>query len=330
MQSSSKMFTELLSTLPKHNHNIFSVDLYQYQGFWYDSKILEGVIQVQQQFQALSTDIIIAGWPKTGNTWLKALCFAIATRKQYHQTKNPLLTNLPHNLVPVLEIDFLNNPKIRETLHHSVLSTHMPYTSLPKSITSSGCKIIYICRDPKDTFVSFYHFFRRLHVLSTRVGGSKTDLDSSFHDEFDMFSEGKTTNGPYWDHVLGYYKASLDRPDMFLFMKYEELVEDPVFYVKKLARYMDKPFSLEEELEGIPEKIVKTCSFQSLSGLEVNKTGKYYVHESYMLDNNTFFRKGNIGDWKNHMTPEMAKRIDGITSERLRGFDFSFGQPIAP
>ncbi|KAK4486853.1 hypothetical protein RD792_006161 [Penstemon davidsonii] len=145
-----------------------------------------------------------------------------------------------------------------------------------------------------------------------------------------MFCEGKTANGPFWDHVLGYYKASLDRPDMFLFMKYEELVEDPVFYVKKLARYMDIPFSLEEELEGVPEKIVKMCSFQSLSGLEVNKTGKYYVHESYMLDNNTFFRKGNIGDWKNHMTPEMAKKIDGITAERLRGFDFSFGQPIAP
>ncbi|KAL3848952.1 hypothetical protein ACJIZ3_010834 [Penstemon smallii] len=103
-----------------------------------------------------------------------------------------------------------------------------------------------------------------------------------------------------------------------------------LLYVKKLATFMDKPFSLEEEQEGMPKKIVKMCSFQSLSGLEVNKTGKFSPNEHYVLDNRSFFRKGIIGDWKNHMSEEMAEKIDRITEEKLRGSGFSFSKPTAP
>ncbi|KAL3848951.1 hypothetical protein ACJIZ3_010833 [Penstemon smallii] len=135
-------FTDLLSTLPNMN------DLYQYQGFWYPCYILEGVLQVQQQFQALPTDIIITGWPKTGNTWLKALL------------KNPLLNHLPHALIPFLEIDFFKNPNMRDSHQHSILSTHMPYTSLPKTIASSGCKIIYIYLSGTKGYICFFMAFR--------------------------------------------------------------------------------------------------------------------------------------------------------------------------
>ncbi|KAK4486858.1 hypothetical protein RD792_006166 [Penstemon davidsonii] len=330
----NNFFTELLSTLPKQNRVGTLRDLYKYQGFWYSSIILTGVTQAQKQFQALPTDIIIAGGPKTGNTWLKALCFAIATRKRYqddhdHQIENhPLLSNLPHSLVPFLEVDFLKDtPTITNTREHTLLSTHMPYTSLPESIPSCGCKIIYICREPKDTFVSQWHFAKRLDELRSARSGSEMKLDSSliYHDEFNLFCEGKTSWGPYWDHVLGYYKASLDKPDMFLFLKYEELKADTVFYVRKMAEFMCEPFSNEEEHEGMPEKIVRMCSFQSLSGLEVNKTGKFRPIGHVELDNCAYFRQGNTGDWKYHLTPEMAERIDTIKEEKLRGSGFSFG-----
>ncbi|KAL3848948.1 hypothetical protein ACJIZ3_010830 [Penstemon smallii] len=278
LPNSDNFFTELLSTLPKQNRVGTSRDLYKYQGFWYSSIILTGVIQAQKQFQALK--------PATRNT-----------------------------------------PTITNTREHTLLSTHMPYTSLPESISSCGCKIIYICREPKDTFVSQWHFAKRIDELSSARSGSEMKLDSSsiYHDEFDLFCEGKTSWGPYWDHVLGYYKASLDRPDMFLFLKYEELKADTVFYVRKIAEFMCEPFSNEEEHEGMPEKIVRMCSFQSLSGLEVNKTGKFRPIGHVELDNCAYFRQGNTGDWKYHLTPEMAERIDRITEEKLRGSGFSFG-----
>lgn len=36
-----------------------------------------------------------------------------------------------------------------------------------------------------------------------------------------------------------------------------------------------------------------------------------------------FIRKGEVGDWKNHMTPEMAARFDAWIEENLRGTGLS-------
>lgn len=77
--------------------------------------------------------------------------------------------------------------------------------------------------------------------------------------------------GTVLDHVLGYWKQSLDKPESLLFLKYEELTKDTLFYVRKLAEFMGKPFSRDE---GLPERIVKLCSFDNLSNLEVIKNGQ--------------------------------------------------------
>lgn len=37
-----------------------------------------------------------------------------------------------------------------------------------------------------------------------------------------------------------------------------------------------------------------------------------------------FIRKGEIGDWKNHMTDEMAKRFDDWAENNLNGTGLSF------
>jgi hypothetical protein len=37
-----------------------------------------------------------------------------------------------------------------------------------------------------------------------------------------------------------------------------------------------------------------------------------------------FIRKGQVGDWKNYMTPEMAARFDAWTEENIRGTGLTF------
>ncbi|MFQ6641949.1 hypothetical protein Gotur_016710 [Gossypium turneri] len=81
---------------------------------------------------------------------------------------------------------------------------------------------------------------------------------------------------------------------------------------------MGYPFSSEEQQQGVPENIVKMCSFDNLSGLKVNKTGRHRETE-----NNIFFRKGKIGDWKNYLTTEMAQRLDQRTMQKLSGSGLS-------
>ena len=42
------------------------------------------------------------------------------------------------------------------------------------------------------------------------------------------------------------------------------------------------------------------------------------------VPNNAFFRKGVAGDWRNHMTPEMARRLDEIVADKLHAVGLAF------
>ncbi|KAL3498428.1 hypothetical protein ACH5RR_041160 [Cinchona calisaya] len=87
------------------------------------------------------------------------------------------------------------------------------------------------------------------------------------------------------------------------------------FHVKRIAEFMGCPFSKEEEASGIVNAIVKSCSFDKMSNLEVNKSGKDWSGLYY----NTLFRRAVTEDWKNYLTPDMAHQIDHLTIEKFKG-----------
>ncbi|GAV85697.1 Sulfotransfer_1 domain-containing protein [Cephalotus follicularis] len=308
MQKAHIRSMEIIPTLNKSKG--WHSDMYEYQGFWYDSMLLQGLILAQDLFRAQSSDIFLCSHPKTGTTWLKALTFAIATRTQFDESSSPLLTKMPHDCIPSLELDLLKLLNQRDPETH-FLATHFPYSSLPKSIIASGCKIVYVCRDPRDTFVSIWKFAEKILFKHTEP--------IPVEEAFEMFCQGVSHYGPYWEHVLGFWRASLESPEKILFLKYEELKKDPALYVKKLADFYGRPFSVEEEEKGVIENIVKMCSFENLSNLEVNKTGKHMLDTPFPIENNLFFRKGKVGDWKDCLTDEMAERLSQIVEQKLSG-----------
>ncbi|KAJ4847714.1 hypothetical protein Tsubulata_027606, partial [Turnera subulata] len=109
---------ELLSSLPKIKAWRYST-LYNYQGFWYIPGAVHAVASCQRHFEAQNTDTIIATFPKTGTTWLKALAFAILTRAQYPPSQSSLLSSNPHELVPFLELKLYINNQIPDDMEHN-------------------------------------------------------------------------------------------------------------------------------------------------------------------------------------------------------------------
>jgi estrone sulfotransferase len=209
-KNEAKNYNEVMSTLPKVK-GLRGDDYYLYQGFWYAPFFLEGLMSVQEHFNPQSTDIFVASFPKTGTTWLKALTFAIFTRSRLSgSTTSSLLTKMPHDCVPFLKYNLAQKPSNRD-LAIPLLSTHVPYSCLPKSIISSSCKIIYICRDAKDAFVSLWYFLATLQR-------SKNVEHLPLEEAFELFCNGIANFGPYWNHVLGYWRASLEFPEKILFL----------------------------------------------------------------------------------------------------------------
>ncbi|KAI4357967.1 hypothetical protein L6164_001879 [Bauhinia variegata] len=309
---------EVISSLPVEQGWVAS-HLCQYQGFWHSTRQMQGVLACQKHFQAHDTDIILVTTPKSGTTWLKALTFALLNRNKYQDLQtHPLLTSSPHVLVPFLELDLYldkeENPLPDFTSFPSprLFSTHLPYVSLPKSMKESTCKLVYLCRDPKDTFVSLWHFTNRLRLKNMGT--------NSLEDSFEKFCRGVSLYGPFWDHVLGYWKQNLENPEKIMFLRYEELKADPALVLKELASFIGSPFSKEEEANGLVDDILKLCSFDNLSNLEVNKNGKLLSGE----ENRAFFRRGEVGDWKNYLTLEMIEQLNAIVKEKLEVHGLKF------
>ncbi|XP_021718354.1 cytosolic sulfotransferase 12-like [Chenopodium quinoa] len=291
----------LISTLPKDQGWVLSY-LYQYQGFWHPIRQLQGVLSCQRHFQARDTDIILITSPKCGTTWLKALAYAVINRKTNppRGDNHPLLSFNPHKSVPFLELKVYVDhqvPDLTELPSPRLFSTHLPVESLPLSIKETGCKVVYLARDPKDAFISLWHFANKLRPQNS----CKLQLEEAF----DKFCKGVSLYGPFWDHVLSYWKCSLEKSNNVFFLKYEELKVQPKLCLKKLAEFWERPFSLEEENNGVVDEILSLCSFDNLSNLEVNKVGKLSSGEQ----NNAFFRKGEVGNWANYFTQEMTEKI---------------------
>ncbi|KAL5708470.1 hydroxyjasmonate sulfotransferase [Ranunculus cassubicifolius] len=183
-----------------------------------------------------------------------------------------------------------------------IFGTHVHYPLLPNSIKDSDCKIVYLCRNPRDNFISLWQFMNKLYC------------------------RGVSLSGPFWDHVLGFWKASLENPKKVLFLQYEEMKKDTTCLVKKLAEFLGCPFTQEEESQGIIDGIVKMCSFDHLKKLDVNNQMGviYFSRKSSDFSRKILLRKGEVGDWMNYFTPSMINQLDRIIEEKLHGSGLEF------
>uniref|UniRef100_A0A7N0TUH4 Sulfotransferase n=1 Tax=Kalanchoe fedtschenkoi TaxID=63787 RepID=A0A7N0TUH4_KALFE len=277
----------LLRSLPKAKGWLgSSAPLYKYQGSWYYARILHGVISTQQHFHPHPTDILLATIPKSGTTWLKAIAYSIVNRGGKSSAggtgDNPLLTNSPHDLVPLLEINLYAGkpvPDLSSMPPPRLFASHLPISKLP---AAAFCKVVCLCRNPKDTFTSEWNFTNKLKV----VGEEET---ISIEEAFDMFCNGINAFGAYCG--IAYWSTG-----------------------RRAWRGL-------EDAKGVVDEMVKLCSFDRLSNLQVNKSMNGKING---VPNSIFFRRGNVGDSKNFLSSGMIDRLDRIVKDQFSPFGLEF------
>lgn len=310
---------EMLLSLPRQK-GWRTPYLYEFQGFWCQPKEIEAILSFQNHFISRESDVILATIPKSGTTWLKGLVFSIMNRKHFDvidSKTHPLHHSNPHDLVPFFEYKLYSNnqiPDLSKLPDPRLFATHIPFNSLmlQESIKNASPKIVYLCRNPLDTFISSWHFVNNLRPKSLPP--------LQIEEAFKMYCDGIIVFGPFWEHMLGYWNESLKHPNGVLFLKYEEMREDIVSNLKELAKFLGCPFSVEEEKEGVIMEIAKLCSFDKMKNLEVNKSGKSIKN----FENKHLFRKGEVGDWVNYLSPSMVEQLTQIMEEKLDGSGLTF------
>ncbi|OWM90052.1 cytosolic sulfotransferase 15-like [Punica granatum] len=310
---------DLLLSLPK-SRGWRTPHIYLFQDFWCQPREIQAILSFQRHFKARDLDIVLTTIPKSGTTWLKALAFAIANRRRFpvFEKTHPLLTSNPHDLVPFFEYKvYARNelPDLSSLPDPRIFGSHIPFHALPETIKNSGCKIVYICRNPFDTFVSQWIFLNKVKPKSLP--------DVSLEDAFEMFCNGAVGFGPFWAHMLGYWNASLEKPEKVMFLKYEDMKEDTPAHLKKLALFLGYPFTLEEEKAGVVKGLAELCSFEKMKELEVNKSGQSIMN----FENKNLFRKAEVGDWVNHLSLSMEEQLSKVLEEKLGGSGLQFKIP---
>ncbi|KAK4426273.1 Cytosolic sulfotransferase 5 [Sesamum alatum] len=302
--------------------------LYKFQGFWFTETYLETTKKVLETFKPLPGDVILASFPKTGTTWLKAILHSIIHHSRQHEN-HPLTLNHPQDLVPSLETNLYvengpeldggnENPEflaVEDLQEARILATHIPYQILGDILNSTDCKVVYVTRNPKDTVVSLWHFLQK----SSDVEKDQWAVEAAV----DQFCRGVVPFGPYYDHVLAYRQESLNRPEKVYFLTYEELKQKSKDHVRKLGEFLGFPFDESEKGEEKIDEIVKMCSFESLSSQQVNKSDDN--PSVFPLPYSSFFRKGEVGDYKNYLEDEMIAKIDAVTEEKFHACGFMYG-----
>ncbi|CAN6249443.1 unnamed protein product [Urochloa humidicola] len=291
--------------------------LYRHNQGWYAAMVpMVGAMVADSCYTARSSDIIVATLPKSGTTWIKALLYATVHRDKYpvDASDHPFHSIGPHECINFFEYQLYSGnriPNLDKLSDPRLFATHVPFMALPRTVMTTSCKIVYLYRDPKDTLISTWYF---LNKFRAREGMDPLTVEHAV----ELFCDGLLPFGPYWDHVVGYWRAHSAHPEKVLFFRYEEMQQDPEAHVRRLAEFVGLPFGAKEEEDGVVATIVRLCSFKHLSGLKATKDGSTGTVFG-PVRNNSFFRRGMVGDWANHLSPEAARRIDAITEARFKG-----------
>uniref|UniRef100_A0AAQ4P943 Sulfotransferase n=1 Tax=Gasterosteus aculeatus aculeatus TaxID=481459 RepID=A0AAQ4P943_GASAC len=186
------------------------------------------------------------------------------------------------------------------------LVTHFPYYLMPPSFHTSKAKVIYVMRNPKDIVVSSYYFHKMAEFL---------DKPGTFDEFMEKFLEGKVLFGKWTDHVKSW--RSTDLGDRIMYITYEEMVQDLPAALRRISDFLGRNLS-EEAIQ----KIAEHCSFATMKRNSMSNFS--LVPKVYMnSDTSPFLRKGIVGDWKNHFSPEQLARFSSVIRKELEGENFS-------
>ncbi|KAA8539520.1 hypothetical protein F0562_026212 [Nyssa sinensis] len=139
-------------------------------------------------------------------------------------------------------------------------------------------------------------FIHGWHFYSKNFGNAAMSMEMAF----DEFCRGFVPAGPLFDHVIEYWKER-EKENVF-FVSYEELEEEPKKHVKRLVEFLGCSLNGEEI-----EQVVWECSHERLSKLAADRDGEKAYWSGMKFT--SYFRRGVVGDWKSHLTPEMMGRL---------------------
>jgi len=293
------------------------------------------------EMEVREDDVWIASFPKCGTTWTQEMVWNIMHGVDLEAAKaTSLEKRVPFlELSGLLEDQFLADMDIPDSLKSDstdtksssglqvagfsaeslmmveeqesprIIKTHLSLEMLPRQVLEKQAKVIYVTRNPRDAIVSYFNHWR---VLAGYTGTLSTLVDA--------FIAGVAGyNSPFLQHVLSYWNQRHEKH--LLFLTYEEMKSDLAGVVSRVATFLGKTLSPKQTAD-----LLEHLSFNNMkANSAVNKDDFLEsVSAKTGMEKGQFLRKGEVGDWRNHLTEEQVSRMAAWEEEGLAGSGFKF------
>ena len=260
---------------------------------------------IEKEFVVKDGDVFVVTYPRSGTTWTEQMVHLLVNKGEQGEQRLtdavPWLETLPQRPNGMLE--FLKTMPPRR-----LFTSHLPYPLMP-SLKNTTAKIVYVARNPKDVATSTYFHNQ-----------SKLGYEGPWEEHYQLFLNDDVGFGPYFEHVLPWWQAS-QKDERILFLKYEDMKHDHAGNVAKLASFLH----LEIDSQLI-NTVVALSSFKSMTSNET--TNFDWIPQR--ADVPKHFRKGDIGDWRNHFSAEQSQQMDDSLMHKMKdsGLQFNFGDGV--
>lgn len=274
----------------------------------------------------------LASYPKSGNTWLRVLLSnmlsgmptpsdindlsvrswaAACSRLEFHMLVEPQLLRLPE--MEVLRAQALDaEAQAVESAHLSKVHDAWGYLAdgTPR-LGRSARRALYVLRDPRDVAVS-YAFYSGSNT--TAAIGWMNDA------EFRIHSPGRTIPQHLSDWS-GHVRSWTQQRDVPVHViRYEDLHANTAAVLRDALDFLGAVFDHDEDAQEAIARAVRHSDFGRLQQQEGEKGFQERLVGAAHTEK--FFRRGQVGDWRNHLSPPQVQRLEDAHGETMRRFGY--------
>jgi aryl sulfotransferase len=259
-------------------------------------------------FEFRNDDIVIGTWSKSGTTLTQQLVAQLIFNGDANAFGWEISPWPDFRLMPAAEVLAM----AKEQRHRRFLKTHLPVDAL---VFSTKAKYIYVGRDARDVFWSWYHH----HSIFTEAAYQLMNPPDRTWPEFprldpnicNAYNEWLDKDGypvfPFWSHVQSWWDIRL-LPNVKL-IHFNELRADLPNAIRDIAGYLD--IAIDDA--GFP-KILEHCSLEFMRKCAAKPSVLDVIFQG---GGGNFINKGTNDRWKDVLSAEDIAKCDQEAAKRL-------------